>query len=134
MAQSIRDLLKKRPSPNSISQKCERLAALEDELQGILEEFTPRAQQLEDDIESATGSLNDQIGLLEKEIKRDCLALEQTIDTPTHQVQYVKGRQTWDSRGLKGYMAADHPELKEFLKEGNPTVKIKKLEKDEDEK
>lgn len=124
----MRDLLAKKPSVNSVAKKCERLAQLEAQLDEALLPFATRKQHLDEEIEAATRPLTDQISLLEKEIKRDALEIGHTIDTPTHQVQYVQGRRTWDTRGLQGYMVAGHPELEEFYKTGNPSAKIKKIE------
>lgn len=132
MADRMRELLRKKPSVNSVAKKCERLAALEDQYKTALAPFERRSQKLEDLIEEATGPLVDQISLLEKEIKRDVLSLEETVDTPTHQVQYVNGRKTWDTRGLDGYMVAGHDELAQFRKVGNPSAKIKRLDPEEE--
>lgn len=41
---------------------------------------------------------------------------------------YNKGRVSWDSSGLNGYMVA-HPEITAFRKEGEPSITLRKIGK-----
>lgn len=63
---------------------------------------------------------------LQKRVKEEVIAHGETIKGMALQAVYSKGRISWDTKGLNGYMV-DHPELNQFKKQGNPSVSIRKV-------
>ena len=63
---------------------------------------------------------------LKNEIKENVLASGKTTTGDYIKAQYVRGRKTWDSKGLSGYAVHD-PKVKQFLKIGKPSVRFSKV-------
>ena len=57
-------------------------------------------------------------------IKEEVLTRGESIKGDPLSALWVKGRHTWDGKGLAGYAVA-HPEIKAFEKVGQPSVTIK---------
>lgn len=81
-------------------------------------------------IEAFYGGLIDDLGdtrsVVESQIKSQTLVNKQTFKAGNgYQAIYAKGRTTWDSKALTGYAAA-HPEIEQFKKVGEPSVRIKR--------
>lgn len=72
-----------------------------------------------------TEAITETINVIEAEIKLAVVALGATVKGPKFMAVFNKGRITWDSKGLDGYLVA-HPEIKAFRKEGEPSVSIRK--------
>ena len=66
-----------------------------------------------------------EIESLTNEVKQDVLTLGQTVKGSLLMAVWSKGRVTWDTKSLDGYII-DHPELDKFRKEGEPSVSIRK--------
>lgn len=58
-------------------------------------------------------------------VKRAVTTYGKSVTGEHLQAVYVKGRESWDSRGLQGYAQA-HPEVLTFQKIGDPSVSIRK--------
>lgn len=63
---------------------------------------------------------------LEGEIRQEVLVAGETIKASRLQMVWVKGRESWDTKGLTGY-AIDHPELEQFHKIGEPSTTLRKV-------
>lgn len=61
---------------------------------------------------------------LEAEIKNDVLLRGESLRGSVYQAVYVKGRVSWDNRGIADY-ARSHPEVLKFRKEGQPSVTLR---------
>lgn len=98
------------------------------ELKNALLTAEIKAQLAEIDYEQQTAliQLETAANDLEAEIKTDVLKLGQTIKTGTLMAVWNKGRVTWDSKILEGYLVA-FPGLVVARKEGAPTVTIRNI-------
>lgn len=65
-------------------------------------------------------------------IKAEVIARGESITGSPLSAIWVKGRHTWDGKGLAGYAVA-HPEIRAFEKVGNPTCAIKDTSKTDKE-
>ena len=61
---------------------------------------------------------------LEGEVKTMVLALGESVKGAQLHAVYSKGRVTWDTKGMDGYVVA-HPEVAAFRKVGEPSVTIR---------
>lgn len=62
---------------------------------------------------------------MEVEIKESVVALGETVQGEELYAVYNNGRVAWDDVALEGYMKT-HPEIRDFRKEGKPSVTIRK--------
>lgn len=120
-----------------IVQKLDKLADLRgkvEKIQGKFEvdrsaAFAPVRDEV-DAVESKYAPLlesaNKRFEALRAEIIADVLGLEESVKGKFLHAVYVKGRVTWDSKSLDGFMAA-HPEISVFRKQGNPGVTIREV-------
>ena len=92
-------------------------AVITPEVKALLDEIN---EECDPDLEQATEA----IANLEKEIKSACVAHGEKVVGEHMQVIFVKGRASWDGKGLDGYAVA-HPEILQFNKVGNPTARLK---------
>ena len=85
-----------------------------------------REQLAEIDAEESTTSeaVNQGIEQLTTAIKGNVLAIGETVKGDKLQAVFMKGRVSWNTKALDGYLAA-HPELAQFRKEGDPSVSIR---------
>ncbi len=69
---------------------------------------------------------NENVGLLTDEIKVIVLEHGASVKNDAgYSATFVRGRTSWDTKALNGYAAA-HPEIEQFKKTGNPTVRLQK--------
>ena len=68
--------------------------------------------------------VNNKIDDLQAEIKADVLGLGSTVHATYLQAVWNKGRVSWNTKSLDGYLVA-HPELEQFRKQGKPSVSIR---------
>jgi hypothetical protein len=61
---------------------------------------------------------------LEAEIRAAVAEAGASVKGSRLQAVYVRGRTTWDTRGLERY-AADHPEVNDFKRQGAPSVNLR---------
>lgn len=71
--------------------------------------------------EAQVQPLTETIEDLKDELRMEFLNLKESKSSDLLIVKYRRGAIRWDSGGLKTY-AKTHPELKQFQKEGEPTV------------
>jgi len=71
-------------------------------------------------------NITDTINLLTNEVKQEVAALGETVKGASLMAVYSKPRVSWDTKALDGYIVS-HPELKQFRKEGAPSVSIRGL-------
>ena len=95
------------------ARRADILKAVQAELDALAEEFEPL-------IESA----NERIAVLESEVKRDVIEHGASVKAKFLHAVYVRGRISWDNKGLDGYATA-HPEILTFRKEGEPSVSLR---------
>ena len=92
--------------------------------------LTPEIKQQLDDLDAemntALDTLNGGITTLTAEIKDDVLKSGATVKGASLMAVWNKGRVSWDTKSLDGYMVA-HPEMTAFRKEGDPSVTIRKV-------
>lgn len=94
-------------------------------IDGIL---TPEIKQKLADIEAEFSekgqAANANRSTLEGEIKMAVKELGASVKGQFLHAVWVKGRVSWDDKGLAGYAAA-HPEIEQFRKEGEPSVSLR---------
>lgn len=80
----------------------------------IESEFAGKSEAVDANIEKLTA-----------EIKDEVLANGATVKGEHMMAVFTKGRVSWDTKALDGYVVA-HPEVSQFRKEGEPSVAIRK--------
>lgn len=84
-----------------------------DQLIAVDVEFQPRTDLLKEELEK-----------LAELLKHKIIELGQTVKGSGYTAVFTPGRVSWDDRALAGY-AASHPEIKQFRKEGGPSVTLR---------
>lgn len=87
-------------------------------------EFQSKYEALEND--EMFVSRKAEYDALADEVKKEVVAAGQTIKGSCLMAVYAKGRVSWDTKGLDGYVVA-HPEVETFRKVGEPSVSIRKV-------
>ncbi len=95
------------------SKRAEVLKKVQAELDAIDVEFRPVLDAAEDNAAA-----------LEAEIKNDVLLRAESLRGGPYQAVYVKGRVSWDTKGVDEY-ARSHPDLLRFRREGQPSVTLR---------
>lgn len=92
--------------------------------------ITPEVKALMAEIEEECGPdlvhADKVISELTAQVKTACVEHGSSIKGENMRVSFIKGRVTWDSKGLAGYAVA-HPEIKEFMKTGKPYAAVKNV-------
>ena len=88
---------------------------IKEQLKDIEAEFAPDIDHFDEVIKN-----------LNLEIKESVVAHGESVKGEHMRASYVKGRVTWDSKGLEGY-AVGNPEVLAFRKEGKPYASIKNV-------
>ena len=90
--------------------------------------LTPEIKEQLDAIElefvDKTSAAQTNINHLREVIKEETLDIGETVKGVKYQAVYMKGRDKWDTKQLKGYSKA-HPEILMFYKRGNPSISIR---------
>jgi len=89
-------------------------------LDSVLTEYHHKIQAFDDDIVE----LQDKAAAIEEQVRMATLAEGKTIKRKFGQAVWAKGRVSWDAKGLEG-VAAVIPEIRQFRKEGEPSVSIR---------
>ena len=63
---------------------------------------------------------------LQDRIKAEVLNYGATVTGQFKQAVFVKGRVSWESKGLDGFAVA-HPEINQFRKQGDPSISIREV-------
>jgi len=102
----------------------------ESEKQALIDQvLTPEIKTKIAEIEAefaASDNITDTINLLTEEVKSEVAQLGETVKGTFLMAVYSKPRVSWDTKALDGYIVS-HPELKQFRKEGAPSVSIRGL-------
>lgn len=122
---------------DQIQSQLDELALLQGKLEGLSiekqerrDELLPaivktQLRQLDTEFEAKTELLNESIGLLDAEIRTGVISHGEKVKGTWLQALWVKGRVSWDAKGLEGYAVAN-PDVRAFRSEGNPSVTIRK--------
>ncbi len=97
---------------------------LEEKKKKVVERLQPKLDALEKQYAPILVKAAEAIVAAENEVRREVLALKESVKGKTLLAVYMKGRVTWDGKGLDGFAVA-HPEIKTFGKEGEPSVSIR---------
>jgi len=89
-------------------------------IDNILSSVHHKIEAYDSDIQS----LSAQADAIEREVRSAALALGGSVKGHRLQAVWAKGRISWDAKGLEG-VAAVIPEIRQFRKEGEPSVSIR---------
>ena len=73
---------------------------------------------------SHAAAVNAVVAMLEATVKQAVIQHGASVKGPVLHAVYNKGRVTWDTKALDGYVVA-HPELLVLRKEGEPSVSLR---------
>ncbi len=93
--------------------------------QVLTPEIRRKLDEIEDEFSDKSGAVLEKISDLENAIKQDVIAEGATVKGKYMMAVFTKGRISWDTKALDGYVVA-HPEVAQFRKEGAPSVSIRK--------
>jgi len=74
--------------------------------------------------EFSNSDISEKINALTEEVKSEVVAAGETVKGTYLMAVYNKGRVSWDTKALDGYIKA-HPEIESFRKQGDPSVSIR---------
>lgn len=89
-------------------------------------EVVEKIDKIQAKFEKVRTALTTQVTQLEARIKDDVKKLGFTVKGAELMATFNKGRVSWNDDKLTSY-AADHPEIKEFRKVGEPSVSIRAI-------
>lgn len=92
----------------------------------LTDEIKEKITEIEDEFKLQTEGLQNNIAALESEIKKDVVAIAESVKGEHLQAVYNKGRVSWDDKGLEGLMIT-FPDIVKFRRAGNPSVSIRKI-------
>jgi len=92
----------------------------------LTDEIKAKIAEIESEFNGKGEAVSEKIAALESEIKEAVKLNGATVKGQFLQAVFTKGRVTWDSKSLDGYLKA-HPELADFRKEGEPSVSLRKF-------
>ena len=124
-----------RPTRAHVTEKLERLSNLraaadvtrldyDAKRAGILQQVQVELDALEAEYEPLLESVDQNIALLETEIKTEVLLRGESVQGGTFRAVYTKGRTSWDNKGIEKY-AELHPDVLLYRKEGSPSVSLR---------
>lgn len=88
-------------------------------------EVKKELDDLDAESKSALSAVDAKLALVENSIRTGVLEIKEAVTVKgVGQAVYNRGRVTWETKSLDGYVV-DHPELLRFRKEGDPYVTIK---------
>jgi hypothetical protein len=127
-----------RPPREHITEKLERLTNLraatdltrmdyEAKRSEILKQIQAELDALDAEYNPLFESANENVAILEAEIKNDVLLHRESVQAGTYRAVYVQGRVSWDNDGMNRY-AEVHPDVLQFQKRGQPTVTLRGVE------
>ncbi len=97
------------------AKRAEILKTVQNDLEVLEAEYTPIVQEMRDGIAK-----------LKAEIKNDVLLNGSTIRSSRYKAVYMRGRVTWDTKGITKY-AEVNPEIMKFRRQGRPSVSIRSV-------
>lgn len=90
----------------------------------VMEQVRAQLEALDAEFGEMLCEADEEVVRLEGEVKEAVRTVGESVKHEGIHAVYVRGRVTWDSRGLSRY-AEIHPELLEFRRVGNPSVSIR---------
>jgi hypothetical protein len=90
----------------------------------VLEQVRAQLEALDAEFREMLREADDEVGRLEGKVKETVRAVGESVTYEGIRVVYMRGRVTWDNRGLSRY-AETHPEVLEYRRVGNPSVSIR---------
>lgn len=97
--------------------KAEILRQVAHELEALDAEYAPLLEAADKHIQT-----------LEQEVREAIIEYGASVRGSRILAVYIKGRTTWDAKGLAHY-AASHPEILAYRKESAPTVQLRTIKK-----
>ena len=124
-----------RPPREQVTDKLERLSNLrsaadlarmdyEAKRAAILKQIQAELDALDVEYDPLFETADENIALLETEIKNDVLRYGDSLQGGIYRAVYVQGRISWDNDRMNRY-AESHPELLQFRKQGQPSVTLR---------
>ncbi|MBC7877531.1 MAG: hypothetical protein H7Y59_10205 [Anaerolineales bacterium] len=134
------DKMNERPTREHVAEKLGRLENLrgaadiarldyEAKRAEILKQIQSELDALDSEYKPILESADENIAVLENEIKTDVLLYGESISNGMYRATYTKGRVSWDNEGLSKY-AASHSDVVQFRKQGQPIVTLRVVNKD----
>ena len=87
-------------------------------------EIKGRVVEIENQFNDKTKELNDNIAILESNIRESVSVFGASVRTKLYIATYQKGRVSWDTKSLDDYTTS-HPELSVFRRVGKPIVSLR---------
>lgn len=101
-------------------------AAYDERKADILRQVAHELEALDAEYAPLLEAANRHIQVLEQEVREAIIQYGASVRGSRIQAVYVKGRTTWDAKGLTRY-AASHPEILAYRKESAPTVQLRTI-------
>jgi hypothetical protein len=92
----------------------------------LTDEIKAELQAIEEETWPEFEAIAEKQAALTEDIKADVLANGETVKGANYQAVWVKGRTSWNDKGLMEYLRM-HPELAYLRTVGNPSVSIRKV-------
>jgi hypothetical protein len=132
--------MNERPAREHVAEKLERLSNLrgaadvarldyESKRVEILKQIQAELDALDSEYKPVLEAVEENIAVLENEIKTDVLLYGESISGGSYRASYTQGRVSWDNEGMTKY-AASHPDVLQFRKQGQPIVSLRVVNKD----
>ena len=132
--------MNERPAREHVAEKLERLSNLrgaadvarldyESKREEILKQIQAELDALDSEYKPVLEAVEENIAVLENEIKTDVLLYGESISGGSYRASYTQGRVSWDNEGMTKY-AASHPDVLQFRKQGQPIVSLRVVNKD----
>ncbi|NOK58515.1 MAG: hypothetical protein GFH27_549279n321 [Chloroflexi bacterium AL-W] len=98
----------------------------EDRRDEILKSVQAKLDALKDEYQPLLDAADERISDLEATIKASVTAHGVSVRHRDFHAIYSRPRVSWDTKALDGY-AASHPEIRDFRKEGKPSVSLRRI-------
>ena len=132
--------MNERPAREHVAEKLERLSNLrgaadvarldyESKRVEILKQIQAELDALDSEYKPVLEAVEENIAVLENEIKTDVLLYGESISGGSYRASYTQGRVSWDNQGMTKY-AASHPDVLQFRKQGQPIVSLRVVNRD----
>ena len=132
--------MNERPAREHVAEKLERLSNLrgaadvarldyESKRTEILKQIQAELDALDSEYKPVLEAVEENIAVLENEIKTDVLLYGESISGGSYRASYTQGRVSWDNEGMTKY-ATSHPDVLQFRKQGQPIVSLRVVNKD----
>ncbi|GIV88394.1 MAG: hypothetical protein KatS3mg055_0912 [Chloroflexus sp.] len=106
--------------------RAELAAAYEARKADIMRQVADELAMLDAEYAPLLAAADEQIKTLEQDIRAAVLRYGSSVRGSRIQAVYVKGRTTWDTKGLLRY-AVRHPDVLTYRKESAPTVQLRMI-------